>query len=65
MNVSSDQKDWDEHLQSILLTYRVSPPQVTGDSPFFFLYGREPRLPMDVALLPPKDLFPSIAQHRA
>ena len=65
MYVSSDQKDWDEHLQSILLAYRVSPSEVTGDSPFFLLYGREPRLPMDVSLLPPKDLSPSIAEHRA
>lgn len=63
--VSSDQKDWDEHLPSVLLVYRVSPSEVTGDSPFFLLYGREPRLPMDVSLLPPKDLSASIAEHRA
>ena len=63
--VSSDQKDWDEHLPSVLLVYRVSPSEVTGDSPFFLLYGREPRLPMDVSLLPPKDLSASIADHRA
>ena len=63
--VSSDQKDWDEHLPSVLLAYRVSPSEVTGDSPFFLLYGREPRLPMDVSLLPPKDLSASIADHRA
>ena len=65
MYVSSDQRDWDEHIQSILLAYRVSPSEVTGDSPFFLLYGGEPRLPMDVSLLPPKDLSPSIAEHRA
>ena len=63
--ISSDQKHWDEHLPSVLLAYRVSPSEVTGDSPFFLLYGREPRLPMDVSLLPPKDLSASIAEHRA
>ena len=63
--VSSDQKDWDEHLPFVLLAYRVSPSEVKGDSPFFLLYGREPRLPMDVSLLPPKDLSASIAEHRA
>ena len=63
--VSCDQKDWDEHLPSVLLAYRVSPSEVTSDSPFFLLYGREPRLPMDVSLLPPKDLSASIADHRA
>ena len=62
---TEDQKDWDEHLPSVLLAYRVSPSEVTGDSPFFLLYGREPRLPMDVSLLPPKDLSASIAEHRA
>ena len=63
--VSSDQKDWDEHLSSVLLAYRVSPSEVTGDSSFFLLYEREPRLPMNVSLLPPKDLSASIAEHRA
>lgn len=63
--VSSDQNDWDEHLHSVLLAYRVSPSEVTGDSPFFLLYGREPRLPMDVSLFPPQNLSASIAEHRA
>ena len=63
--ISSDQKHWDEHLPSVLLAYRVSPSEVTGDSPFFLLYGREPRLPMDVSLLPPKDLSACVAEHRA
>ena len=63
--VSTDQKDWDEHLQSVLLAYRVSPSEVTGDSPFFLLYGREPRLPMDVSLIPARDLSSSVAEHRA
>ena len=63
--VSSDQKHWDEHLHSVLSAYRVSPSEVIGDSAFFLLYGREPRLPMDVSLLPPKDLSASVTEHRA
>ena len=62
--MSKDQKDWDRHIPEILFAYRVSPSDVTGESPFYLLYGREPRLPMDVNLLTPKDLSPSIVEHR-
>ena len=65
MYVSSNQKDWDEHLNSVLFAYRVSPSEVTGESPFYMLYGREPLLPMDTALLPPKEMSPLVAEHRA
>ena len=63
--VSSDQKDWDRYLNPVLFGYRVSPSEVTGESPFYMLYGREPRLPMDVSFLPPRDISASIAEHRA
>ncbi|XP_028403387.1 uncharacterized protein LOC114526084 [Dendronephthya gigantea] len=65
MYVSTNQKDWDEHLPQVLFAYRVSPNATTGESPFYLLYGREPRLPMDVSLLPPTNLSPSVAKHRA
>ena len=67
MFVSDNQKDWDEYLPSILFAYRTSPQATTGDSPFYLLYGREPRLPIDVNLLPPNidHLSTSIAEHRA
>ena len=65
MYVSSNQKDWDEHLNSVLFAYRVSPSEVTGESPFYMLYGREPLLPMDTALLPPREMSPLVAEHRA
>jgi transposase InsO family protein len=54
MYVSANQKDWDEFLPSILFAYRTSPQATTGDFPFYLLYGREPRLPADVNLLPPR-----------
>ena len=65
MFVSSNQNDWDEHLPQVFFAYRVSPNATTGESPFYLLYGREPRLPMDVSLLPPTNLSPSVAEHRA
>lgn len=64
MYVSKDQKDWDQHIPEILFAYCASPSEVTGESPFYLLYGREPRLPMDVNLIKPKDLSPSVTEHR-
>ena len=64
MYVSKNQKDWDRHIPTILFAYRAAPSDTTGESPFYLLYGREPRLPMDVQLLPPVDLSSSILEHR-
>ena len=65
MYVSSDQKDWHNHLAAILFEYHVSPHDTTDESPLFFLYGREPRLPVDVGLLPPRNELNPITKHRA
>ena len=65
MYVSRDQKDWDTHLPAILFGFRVSPHETTGDSPFYLLYGREPRLPVDVSLLPPSQVSNFVREHRA
>ena len=67
MYVSGNQKDWDRHLPLVLFAYRVSPHASTRESPFYLLYGREPRLPIDASLLLPSSshLSSSVAEHRA
>ena len=51
----SQQDDWPELLPGIMMAYRSTPAtQSTDFSPFFLLYGREMRLPIDT-LLQPKD----------
>ena len=67
MYISSHQKDWDRHLPLVLFAYRVSPHASTHESPFYLLYGREPRLPVDATLLLPSSshLSSSVAAHRA
>ena len=42
--------DWDKHLPYVLFAYRASEQQSTRESPFFLLYGRDPRLPSVPAL---------------
>ena len=64
MFVSKNQKDWDVFIPAALFAFRTSPSESTGESPFYLLYGREPRLPMEVSLLPPGDPTSSIAEHR-
>ena len=44
MYVAKDQKDWEEYIPLILFAHRTSIYEATGDSPFYLLHGREPRL---------------------
>ena len=47
------QDDWPELLPGIMMAYRSTPAtQSTDFSPFFLLYGREMRLPIDTVLQP-------------
>ena len=65
MYVAKNQKDWDEFIPLILFAHRTSVLDATGDSPFYVLYGREPRLPIDVKYLPPAadDLSTSVLDY--
>ena len=45
-------RDWDRHLPYVLFAYRASPQSSTEESPFFLLYGRDPRLPVEAMLSP-------------
>ena len=51
MYVAKNQKDWDDFIPLVLFAHRTSVLEVIGDSPFYVLYGREPRLPTDVKYL--------------
>ena len=45
-------RDWDTHLP-YLFAYRVSAQESTRESPFFLLYGRDPKLPTETAVSHP------------
>ena len=54
--VKKSGRDWDVQLPYVLFAYQASMQESTRESPFFLLYGRDPRLPTEVALSPsPKD----------
>jgi transposase InsO family protein len=51
--------DWNKYLDAVLFSYRIATNAATGFSPFFLVYGRHPRLPLDVILdLPDSPGFP-------
>ena len=66
MYVSKNQKDWDDFIPLVLFAHRTSVLEAIGDSPFYVLYGREPRLPVDVKYLPPvsDEVTSSVFEHR-
>ena len=44
---------WSEHLPELLMAYNATRSAVTGYSPYFLLFGRRPRIPVDY-------LFPTL-----
>ena len=46
---------WPSHLGPILIAYNVTRSLITGYSPYFLMFGRRPRLPVDL-------LFPTVRQ---
>ena len=41
-------RKWPYHIGSVLIAYNATRSQVTGYSPYFLMYGRRPRLPVDL-----------------
>lgn len=46
--------DWDEWLPFLLFAYRTSVHESTKQTLFYLMFGRDPRLPTQRALTPPK-----------
>jgi len=59
-------KDWDRHLSFLLFAYRVSVQESTKESPFFLLYGRDPRIPSESVLNQPSSPYMvDVADYKA
>jgi len=46
--VHENQKDWDLHLQKVVIAYRTGKHETTQYTPAYLLFGRELRIPVDV-----------------
>ena len=51
--VNESQNDWDELIDNVLFAYRTSKQDSTKFTPFFLMYGREARLPIDISTMHP------------
>ena len=49
--------DWDQHLPYLLFAYRVAVEKSNQMSPFYLLYGREPRVPTETVLNQPCTVY--------
>ena len=47
-----DPSKWDQYLNQVLASYRVTPNLATTETPFFLVYGRDPNLPLHQLLEP-------------
>ena len=55
MYVKENHSDWDIHLPKVMLAYRSSVHETTKFAPYYILFGRDIRLPIDVAFNLPGD----------
>ena len=65
MYMDSNQKNWDKNLRAVLFGYQSAPSDMTGESPFYLMYGRDPVTPCDVALISSCEMSASVAENRA
>ena len=47
-----DPSNWDQYLNQVLASYRVTPNLATAETPFFLVYVRDPNLPLHQLLEP-------------
>ncbi len=61
--VSTNQRDWDRYVQSVLMAYRASPHESTGITPNKLMFGREVDLPIDVMCGLPREEHPDVSSY--
>jgi len=54
---------WHRHLNGVLFAYRTAVHNVTGYSPFYLMFGREPRVPIDILNSTSRDIYWDVKQY--
>jgi len=49
-HIGENQKSWQDSLQTIITAYNASVDESTNYSPYFLVYGREYRTPLDLTI---------------
>ena len=67
---TSRKQDWASNLPQVIFCYNTTPHQGTGESPYFLMFGQEPRLPIDFLLGRVQDPVPGgiqdwVLEHQA
>ena len=50
--VKDHEGSWEDHIRAVCMAYNTSIQQTTGYSPFFLMYGRQARIPVDLMYNP-------------
>ena len=61
--VGQHQRDWDQYLPYVMHAYRAAPQESTGETPFFLMFGRPSRAPLNLWLEPTRLDLPNAAQQ--
>ena len=62
---SSQKLDWAMHVQTLTHAYNNTRHESTGFSPYYLMFLRHPKLPIDVLVPPPDESMPNGADHQS
>ena len=62
-NINDDHSNWDEILPQLQFAYNSSVHATTGVTPFFMMFGREPKCPEDLIFYRPEIELPTTNQQ--
>ena len=58
-----DDKNWDLKIETVLLGYRSSCQETTKQSPYYIIFQKQMRLPIDSEMIPSQNLCSSSSEN--